>query len=590
MNSSENLVHHHSYVGRKPKCPDCGSYLDESGACPYCANRKFASESMKGVFGFFAILLGLEAPGGFDKHSFFSKIFCRHSEQETEELLSRGLLKTIPSIGEVSTEWPSPWLFTRFLIVSGLAAMAAHLGMSLWPQFNIHQLPIIIFTDCALLPLATALFYYEMNVRRSASLFLITGLFVVGGAASLMFTALIQPAVQESFNVNWLNNSVAGLTEEPAKLLAVLVFVKAVRRRPYILDGLVMGAAVGAGFAVFESCGYALECFLGGIAMAGNEGIQEEAAVMQFAYDTMCANITLRAWLAPFMHVTWTAITAAGLFYVKGSSRFRFGMLFDGRFMRIFVFAVIMHMFWNTDWLLGSVENLILKVAIILSVELPVLFTLIAAGLQQVRREKEYCQSHPGAIEDGMDWVPAVRDEAERAAASAQPAAAEEEETSKPKMSVYELKFRQQRTAVLWVLGVIAFWIFCYHQETGRWAWEDDAAPAVADTPGENTPAASNGQESWKGRLQLYQLVAEWNKGNRDSARNTFENEVYKLLEKAYNANVPDAIADYGFLVYMGIFYEQNMSEGKEELTRAAQMGSAEAANALRQIEQGNGK
>ena len=49
-----------------------------------------------------------------------------------------------------------------------------------------------------------------------------------------------------------------GLVEELAKAVIVAVFLFKIKKSNYILDGLLIGAAVGAGFAAFETAGYIL--------------------------------------------------------------------------------------------------------------------------------------------------------------------------------------------------------------------------------------------------------------------------------------------------------------------------------------------
>ena len=129
MGENQGIPEGKSYV-RRAKCPVCQSYLDEAGVCPYCATKKLASEKLKGVFGLVAGLLGFDPPDGFNVRSFFSGIFRRHSEDELEEHLSRGLTHTIPTIDGCSLEWPSPWLFSRFLLLALAASLMAHLGLS----------------------------------------------------------------------------------------------------------------------------------------------------------------------------------------------------------------------------------------------------------------------------------------------------------------------------------------------------------------------------------------------------------------------------------------------------------------------------
>ena len=80
----------------------------------------------------------------------------------------------------------------------------------------------------------------------------------------------------------------------------MLLFVahQVVHREPR--DGMVLGAVVGAGFAAFESAGYALKT------MIENLNQQTIFAIIE--------NETLRAVLAPFGHITWTALIGGALF------------------------------------------------------------------------------------------------------------------------------------------------------------------------------------------------------------------------------------------------------------------------------------
>ena len=73
-------------------------------------------------------------------------------------------------------------------------------------------------------------------------------------------------------------------------------------------DGMVLGAVVGAGFAAFESAGYALQTLL------DNLNRQTVVAILEIE--------TLRAVLAPFGHITWTALIGGALFASSRGGRF----------------------------------------------------------------------------------------------------------------------------------------------------------------------------------------------------------------------------------------------------------------------------
>src|SRR5205085_11498196 len=91
------------------------------------------------------------------------------------------------------------------------------------------------------------------------------------------------------------------------------------------------GAAVGAGFAAFESAGYAFR----------------ELLNQNFNLNAMSEVIHLRAFLTPFGHVAWTAIAAGALWRAKGDRPLTFATFTDTRFLKAFSIPVVLHMIWD---------------------------------------------------------------------------------------------------------------------------------------------------------------------------------------------------------------------------------------------------
>jgi RsiW-degrading membrane proteinase PrsW (M82 family) len=164
---------------------------------------------------------------------------------------------------------------------------------------------------------------------------------------------------------NLLGASSAGIIEETGKLLALALVVNN-PRFGWALNGLLFGGAVGAGFAGFESAGYALE-------VMGTEGI-----------SSGLANIWLRAFLAPGGHVAWTALVGAALWKVKGSQPFSFSMLQDYRFLRVFGFAILCHMLWNSPFQLPYAGT---QIALTVVAWIAIL-SFIQDGLKQVQEKQ----------------------------------------------------------------------------------------------------------------------------------------------------------------------------------------------------------
>lgn len=98
----------------------------------------------------------------------------------------------------------------------------------------------------------------------------------------------------------------------------------------YILNGLLIGSAVGAGFAVFESAGYAFQAL-----WYGN------------SYSSMVNAINIRAILSSGGHVVWAAITGAALMIALGGKIFTWNAIKNKKFVRLFIIPVILHSVWD---------------------------------------------------------------------------------------------------------------------------------------------------------------------------------------------------------------------------------------------------
>jgi RsiW-degrading membrane proteinase PrsW (M82 family) len=270
-------------------------------------------------------LASLQKLEGFSLRQMFSEVFKRRSPEEIEEYFISGTSKTTPRIEDVQTGWPKPWIFMRVLLLVALIYAGFYLA---WEQFqNTNLLPGMMMVGSVAVPLATVFLFFELNTPRNVSFHQVLILVALGGVVSL-FVALIGFQVS---NLSWLGASQAGIVEETGKLVAVVLLVGRPRYK-YILNGMLFGAAVGAGFAVFESAGYAFNTLL------SREG----------GMDAMLTNIRVRAFLSPFGHVAWTAIAAGALWRVKGARGLTPAMFFNKSFLGAFLFPVVLHMIWNS--------------------------------------------------------------------------------------------------------------------------------------------------------------------------------------------------------------------------------------------------
>ena len=167
---------------------------------------------------------------------------------------------------------------------------------------------------------------------------------------------------------NAFGASSAGLIEEPAKLGSLIFLMRGrnIKKYPYILNGLLLGASVGCGFAAFESAGYALE-----------SGLFSST-------DKMIESIQLRGILSPFGHIVWTAVSGAALWRVKKGGYFSFDLFKDKRFFKPFGLIVACHFIWNSG--LPSPFMLIQIICGIISWVMAL--SLVNLGIQQIAKEK----------------------------------------------------------------------------------------------------------------------------------------------------------------------------------------------------------
>jgi RsiW-degrading membrane proteinase PrsW (M82 family) len=234
-----------------------------------------------------------------------------------------------------------------------------------WKEFgNINLVPGLIMVGSFAVPVSALIFFVEVNARRNVSLYQVVRMVFVGGIVSLI-SSLILFQVSDAFSLNWLGASVSGIVEEPGKLLALILVVNVTKYR-YTLNGLLFGASVGAGFAAFESAGFAL------------------VAGLVNGTDAMMDSIMLRGMLSPFAHIVWTGMCGTALWKVKGDRKFQFEMLKDPRFLRILGIAIVMHMMWNSPLYLPFYA----KYAVLGTVAWIVILALIQDGLKQLREEK----------------------------------------------------------------------------------------------------------------------------------------------------------------------------------------------------------
>ncbi|RAK02915.1 RsiW-degrading membrane proteinase PrsW (M82 family) [Larkinella arboricola] len=305
----------------------------------------------------------------FSLKTIFSRIGEKRSDDDIENAFTVGTRDTTPPLASIAATWPQPWLFGRIASASLLVFWGLYIGVA---QFNnIIVIPGLLFIGAFAVPFACLIFFWEMNAPQNVSLYQTVKLLFTGGILSILISLLFFSNV--SFLSSWLGASSAGIVEESGKLLTVLALMRNKRKYPWILNGLLFGAAVGTGFAAFESAGYAF------------------VALLEYgSIDVALANIVARGIMAPFAHIIWTAITAAAVWRLKGFGPFRWELLQEKSFIRLFVLVMFMHMLWNADFGLAlSVFGIEFKHILIGLLGWTIVLSLVQEGLNQIKKAQK---------------------------------------------------------------------------------------------------------------------------------------------------------------------------------------------------------
>lgn len=289
----------------------------------------------------------------------FKNILKHHDMDEAERIFIYGTKTTTPPIRTISTEWPAPWLYSRVGLVLLLAFIILEISWSF--THNKNLLPGMMFVGSAIVPLSVVVFFFETNAPRNISIFRVVQTFFVGGCASLLSTLIIfkiAPVGEQSFG----GAIAVGIIEEVGKMIIVAWYINKMKNCIFVLNGLLVGSAVGAGFAVFESAGYAYRYLL------------------TFGYDEMVNTINRRAMLAPGGHVAWAAVTGAAIMIALDGENFRWSILSNPKFLRLFIFPVVLHAIWDMPIYIWFIHYVLIAIIWI------ILVVLIQNGLKEIER------------------------------------------------------------------------------------------------------------------------------------------------------------------------------------------------------------
>lgn len=205
--------------------------------------------------------------GNMSLKDIFSDVLKKHTPEESARVLIAGTPLTTPKEADMLAGWQKPYLFFRFFVLCAVVMVLAYFMAYL--NYPGHDILLVVMT--MVIPVTLLLLAWEMNIPRDISLTEVLKLVAVGGMLSLIITVIFSvfkyTFVLISENYSMLDAVWAPLVEEPAKLAVIYLVLKR-KNRKYILDGVLIGMAVGTGFAIMETLGYVMDSMREGMVLS----------------------------------------------------------------------------------------------------------------------------------------------------------------------------------------------------------------------------------------------------------------------------------------------------------------------------------
>ncbi len=201
------------------------------------------------------------------------------------------------------------------VLLIGLALWIAAV-VSVFVTRDLIVLPTVVLLGSFLVPVTAVVWYLDhdsspaLSPQRIVSAFLIAGVLGILAASFLEFWLVYGPGLRGNLKVGFIEEFVKG-----AGIVVLALGLRAYTTR----DGMVLGAAVGFGFAALESSGYALAALF---VVQGQH--------LTLSLSSVVFTELVRGVLAPFGHGLWSAILGGVIFHAaarKGHLRLAWSVL-----------------------------------------------------------------------------------------------------------------------------------------------------------------------------------------------------------------------------------------------------------------------
>lgn len=309
---------------------------------------------MTSGFGGNTVLYKAAQSGTLTYREIFSNVFKRHTQDDALRSLSarpsnnRDMLKT----------WQRPWMFLWLFLFLVAITLLQYMNSSNASSMNDDTITYGLMASLVV-PFTIGLLVWEMDMHRNVTILDFLFLMFFGGLLAIVivgpintkiilnrigdlnrFTsrAALEKAIDEaSAATAWT----AGITEETTKLVLSIAFIALNSRKKkfYCLDGLAIGAAIGAGFAFWENFSYSYNQYTA-------EGL---SVYMSFAVE--------RSFWGIFgSHMLFTAPMVGALCHAMNGKKLNARCFLNPLFIGCYLFGMGVHALNNFGFYHGMVK------------------------------------------------------------------------------------------------------------------------------------------------------------------------------------------------------------------------------------------
>lgn len=195
---------------------------------------------------------------------------------------------------------------------------------------NVNMIPTVVLLGSFLVPVTAVVWYLDHDPSPTLTPRVVLNAFITGGVLGVLAASLLEAWLLGDGMLIYVG---VGLIEEGAKLIALLIIARRLLRYT-TRDGVVLGAAVGFGFAALESSGYAFSALL-----------VQNGQTVALSLGNLVGTEFLRGILAPVGHGLWTGILG-GVLFQQSAARGRLRV--TRRVFWAFLFVALLHALWDS--------------------------------------------------------------------------------------------------------------------------------------------------------------------------------------------------------------------------------------------------